>query len=77
MSEIKVVLTHAGQREEQTLTTGTKAWELFADDADVIAARVGRDLRDLAHVLPDGDEVEGVAITAPTAATSCGTRPPT
>ena len=62
MSEIKVVRTHAGQREEQTLTTGTKAWELFKDDADVIAARVGGDLRDLAHVLQDGDEVEGVAI---------------
>ncbi|KRF36185.1 threonine--tRNA ligase [Nocardioides sp. Soil805] len=62
MSEIKVVRTHAGQREEQTLTTGTKAWELFSDDADVIAARVGGDLRDLAHVLQDGDEVEGVEI---------------
>nr|WP_235537206.1 threonine--tRNA ligase [Nocardioides sp. Soil805] len=44
------------------MTTGTKAWELFSDDADVIAARVGGDLRDLAHVLQDGDEVEGVEI---------------
>ena len=51
MSEIKVVRTHAGQREEQTLTTGTKAWELFRDDADVIAARVGGELSDLAHEL--------------------------
>ena len=62
MSEIKVVRTHAGQREEQTLTTGTKAWELFRDDADVVAARVGGDLKDLAHELQDGDEVEGVQI---------------
>ena len=33
MSDIKVVLVHADAREERTVTTGTKAWELFADDA--------------------------------------------
>ena len=44
------------------MTTGTKAWELFADDPSVIAARVDGDLRDLAHELADGDTVEGVAI---------------
>ena len=37
--------------QEQTVTTGTKAWELFRDDADVIAARVGGDLKDLAYEL--------------------------
>ncbi len=67
MSEIKVVRIHAGEREERTLTTedsapATKAWELFADEADVIAARVGGDLKDLSYVLVDGDEVEGVLI---------------
>ncbi|GAA5153069.1 threonine--tRNA ligase [Nocardioides marinquilinus] len=62
MSEIKVVRSHAGQREERTITTGTKAWELFADDTEVIAARVGGVLRDLAHEVADGDEVESVAI---------------
>ena len=62
MSEIKVVLLHAGAREEQAVTTGTKAWELYADQPDVIAARVGGVLRDLAHELEDGDEVESVAI---------------
>jgi threonyl-tRNA synthetase len=65
VSEIKVVRTHAGQREEQTTTTGTKAWELFRDDADVIAARVGGELKDLAYELRDGDEVEGVDIASP------------
>ena len=45
-----------------TVTTGTKAWELFKDDADVIAARVNGALKDLAYELQDGDEVEGVAI---------------
>ena len=67
MSEIKVVRVHAGERQERTTTTltleeGTRAWELFTDDSDVIAARIGGTLRDLASVLADGDEVEGVAI---------------
>ena len=62
MSDIKVVLVHADAREERTVTTGTKAWELYADEPTVIAARVGGELRDLAHELADGDEVEGVAI---------------
>ena len=62
MSDIKVVLVHAEAREERTVTTGTRAWELYADDPTVIAARVGGALKDLAHELADGDEVEGVAI---------------
>ncbi|MCD4535079.1 threonine--tRNA ligase [Nocardioides sp. cx-169] len=53
---------HAGEREERTTTTGTKAWELFAEDAEVIAARVGEDLKDLSYELQDGDQVAGVAI---------------
>ena len=45
MSDIKVALVHAGAREERTVTertvaAGTKAWELYADDPTVIAARV-------------------------------------
>ena len=65
MSDIKVVRIHADQRAETTVTTGTKAWELFRDDADVIAARVGGQLKDLSYELADGDEVEGVAIDRP------------
>ncbi|WP_397203640.1 threonine--tRNA ligase [Nocardioides sp.] len=70
MSDIKVVRIHAGQREEQDTTTGTKAWELFKEDADVVAARVStgstsdKHLKDLAYVLQDGDEVEGVDIAS-------------
>ncbi|HEX6149661.1 MAG TPA: threonine--tRNA ligase, partial [Nocardioides sp.] len=56
---------HADAREEQTVTTGTKAWELFADEPDVIAARVAGELKDLSYVLADGDEVESVAIDSP------------
>ena len=62
MSDIKVVRIHADQRAETTVTTGTKAWELFRDDADVVAARVEGGLKDLAYELADGDEVEGVVI---------------
>ncbi|NYJ01611.1 threonyl-tRNA synthetase [Nocardioides thalensis] len=65
MSDIKVVRIHAGERLEQTTTTGTKAWELFRDDSDVIAARVGDQLKDLSYELADGDEVESVAIDSP------------
>ncbi|MGN6576809.1 MAG: threonine--tRNA ligase [Nocardioides sp.] len=60
--EITVTVVDATQRDERTVTTGTKAWELFADTPEVIAARVGDTLRDLAHELADGDVVEPVAI---------------
>jgi threonyl-tRNA synthetase len=63
--DIKVALVHAGEREERTVTTGTKAWELFQDDTSIVAARVAGELRDLAHELADGDDVEGVAIDSP------------
>lgn len=62
MSELKIVIAHADAREDRTVTTGTKAWELFAEDQAIIAARVGGELKDLSYELADGDEVEGVAI---------------
>lgn len=64
MSDIKVVLVTADAREDRATTTGTKAWELFADNADVIAARVNGDLKDLSYVLADGDVVEGVEMAS-------------
>ena len=65
MPDIQVVRVHADEREERTVATGTKAWELFADEPDVIAARIGGELRDLAHELADGDEVESVPMGSP------------
>ena len=62
MSEIKVTVHRAGDDAERAVTTGTKAWELFAETPTVVAARVGGTLRDLAHELEDGDVVEGVEI---------------
>ena len=75
MSELKIVVLTAQGREERSVTTGTKAWELFRDDPEVIAARVSTGstagsgsgegvLKDLAYELADGDEVEGVEIAS-------------
>ncbi|WP_414689773.1 threonine--tRNA ligase [Nocardioides sp.] len=64
MSELKIVVLTAGERQERAVTTGTKAWELFREDATVIAARVNGQLKDLAYELAEGDEVEGVEIAS-------------
>jgi threonyl-tRNA synthetase len=63
--EIKVTVIDAGEPAERAVTTGTRAWELFAETPDVIAARIGGTLRDLSTELAGGDEVEGVAIGEP------------
>lgn len=71
MPDIKVVVLTPDARQESTVTEGTKAWELFREEADVVAARVrsgasaGGELKDLSYELADGDEVEGVAIDSP------------
>ncbi|WP_205473480.1 threonine--tRNA ligase [Nocardioides sp. SYSU D00038] len=62
MPDIKVALVHAGERKDKAVTTGTKAWELWADEPSIIAARVNGELKDLSYELAEGDEVEGVAI---------------
>ena len=64
MSDIMVVRIHAGSREERRVAAGTKAWELFADESDVIAARLGDTLKDLSYELQDGDEVESVEMAS-------------
>jgi threonyl-tRNA synthetase len=65
VSDVLVTVIGADGKAERTVTAGTRAWELFADEPDVVAARVRGELRDLAHELADGDEVEGVAIDSP------------
>ncbi len=62
MSEITVTIASAGDSAARKVTTGTKAWELFSDDPDVIAARIDGELRDLSRELADGDRVEPVRI---------------
>src|SRR5215210_7670851 len=60
--EINVTLLDAPDRDERVVTTGTRAWELYADRPEVVAARLGGQLKDLAVEVEDGDEVEGVAV---------------
>lgn len=64
MSEIKIVVLTAQGREERSVTTGTKAWELFRDEPEIIAARVNGDLKDLSYELGERDQVEGVEIAS-------------
>ncbi len=66
MSQIKIqVLDRQAQRSEREVTTGTSAGDLYAGDRDVVVARVNGQLRDLAWVLSDGDEVAPVTADSP------------
>ena len=78
MSEINVVLVHADAREDQTVTTGTKAWELFRDDARGDRGP-GRRRRCATWPTssPTATRSSRSRSTAPTATTSCATRPRT
>ncbi len=58
MSQISIVNSSDAQKVDE----GTKAWQLYAESPEIIAARVGGELKDLAYELVDGDVVEGVAI---------------
>jgi threonyl-tRNA synthetase len=62
VSHLSVTVLTADVAAEQQVTTGTKAWELFSDDRDVIAARIDGQLRDLATELIEGSTVEPVRI---------------
>jgi len=57
-SDITVVI--AGS--ERSVATGTTAAELLAQDKGALVARVNGELRDLAHVLADGDVVDSVGL---------------
>jgi threonyl-tRNA synthetase len=50
---------------ERQVAAGTTAADVLDGDRSVVAARVGGELRDLAHVLAEGDEVEPVAVDSP------------
>jgi threonyl-tRNA synthetase len=66
VSQISIhVLDRQSQRAEREVTTGTTAADLFIGDRDVVVARVNGQLRDLAWVLADGDEVQPVAADSP------------
>jgi threonyl-tRNA synthetase len=58
VSDIRIHL--AG--DERAVPSGTTAGQLFSDQRSVVVARVDGQLRDLDHVLADGDEVQPVTI---------------
>ena len=51
--------------DERSVDAQTTAADLFGGDRDVVVARVNGELRDLAHILGDGDVVEAVRIDEP------------
>lgn len=59
----QITITVAG--DERAVDEQTTAADLFGEDRSVVVARVNGELRDLAHVLADGDAVEPVAIDEP------------
>ncbi|MCK0111928.1 threonine--tRNA ligase [Ornithinimicrobium sp. F0845] len=59
----QITITIAGS--ERSVDQGTTGADLFGDDRAVVVARVGGELRDLAHELVDGDVVEPVLISEP------------
>ncbi|MFC1415952.1 threonine--tRNA ligase [Streptacidiphilus cavernicola] len=65
MSDVRVVISREPDREERVVTTGTTAADLFPGERAVVAVRIGGELKDLAHVLAEGDEVEPVAVDSP------------
>jgi threonyl-tRNA synthetase len=50
---------------ERSIDVGTTAADLFADEPEVIAAKVGGELTDLARELADADQIEPVRIDSP------------
>ncbi len=51
--------------QSRDVEAGTKAWQLFSDRPEVIAARIDGELRDLSTVLSDGQRVEPVTLESP------------
>jgi threonyl-tRNA synthetase len=50
---------------ERSIDVGTTAADVFADEPEVIAAKVSGELADLARELADGDQIEPVRIDSP------------
>jgi threonyl-tRNA synthetase len=60
LSSADITVSVAGS--ERTVPAGTTAADLFAQDKTTLVARVNGELRDLAHILTDGDRVEPVGL---------------
>ncbi|WP_435240898.1 threonine--tRNA ligase [Streptomyces cucumeris] len=64
MSDVRVIIQRDSEREERVVATGTTAAELFTGERSIVAARVGGELKDLAYIPADGEEIEPVEITS-------------
>src|SRR5688572_21503371 len=64
MSDVRIAVQVNG--DERAVDAGTTAGDLLAGAGDgaVVAARVNGVLRDLSHVLEEGDKLEPVALTS-------------
>ena len=63
---LDVIVNDEGSDEEKReVEPGTKAWQLFAETPDVVAARIDGELKDLSTELADGQVVEPVTIDSP------------
>ncbi len=65
MPGLRVTVVSAGQRQERDATEASTAGSVLGDDRAIVVARVNGTLRDLTHVLGDGDVVEGVRADEP------------
>ncbi len=65
MSEVRIVVGAPNDQVERMVGAGTTAADIFAEDRNIVAARVDGQLRDLAHSLSDGAVVEPVTIDSP------------
>ncbi|MDK1473431.1 threonine--tRNA ligase [Streptomyces sp. 549] len=65
MSDVRVTVQRDSERDERVVATGTTAAALFEGERTVVAARIDGRLRDLAHPLADGEEVEPVLVSSP------------
>lgn len=65
MSTFTITVITDDSPESREVDEGTRAWQLFADDPSVIAARVDGVLVDLARELVDGETVEAVPVQTP------------
>ncbi|MFD8997122.1 threonine--tRNA ligase [Streptomyces abikoensis] len=64
MSDVRVIIQRDSEREERVVTTGTTAADLFSGERTVVAARVAGELKDLAYVVADGEEIEPVEVSS-------------
>ena len=58
-------LTITVDGSQRQVAAGTTAGEVLGENRSVVAARVGGELKDLAHRVQDGDVVEPVAVDSP------------